>query len=119
LIGLLYWKIKEKYPRIVLPGGFIERDLNRTKLSDRYHIINIKDLVIALQSPDRDDRLVPYIRDGLKFIDKLLDNSSLDLLNHSPYYIEYLDVMRLYSDLIEPVSETHIGTDRKHDNRDT
>jgi hypothetical protein len=108
LIGLLYWKIKEEYPRIVLPGGLIERDLNVTRFSDRYHIINIKDL-LSLYMTGRDERLVPYIRDGFKFIGKLLDNSSLDsLLNQSPYYIEYLDVMRLYNDLIEPVPETHI-----------
>jgi hypothetical protein len=108
LIGLFYWKIREKYPRIVLPGGLIERDLNITKLSDRYHIINIKDL-LSLYKIDRDDRLIPYIKEGLKFVEKLLDNTSLDnLLKYSPYYVEYLDILRLYSDLIEPVSDAHI-----------
>jgi len=109
LIGRFYWKIKAKYPRIVLPGGFIERDINLSMLSDRYHIINVKDL-LTLYMICRDHRLIPYIQDGVQFVETIIKKKSFNsLLRRSPYYIEYLDILQLYNDFIEPVPDDKLS----------
>jgi hypothetical protein len=36
---------KERWPRLVLPNGYIERDLTAAAFSDFYHVQNVKDLL--------------------------------------------------------------------------
>lgn len=38
--------LKRKYPRVMMPNGFIERDLTHSRLSDIYHLSTLKDLLI-------------------------------------------------------------------------
>jgi hypothetical protein len=108
--GKFYWKIRRSYPRLVMPNGFIERDLNLTKASDRYHVINIKDLLM-LYDLDREEWLVPYIVNGVQFLRNIIKQCTLEtLLRRSPYYIEYIDILILYSGLIEKVSDEELQT---------
>jgi len=39
-------KAKARYPRLVMPNGFIERDLVASSLSQRYNLINLRDLMV-------------------------------------------------------------------------
>ena len=64
LLNKIYWPIVQLYPRIVHPCGFIERDLTLSMLSDRYHVINLKDL-LTLYRQQPDEWLRPYIKKGI------------------------------------------------------
>lgn len=109
LASRFYWRIKERYPRIVLPGGFIERDLDLSMLSDRYHVINVKDLLV-LYRLSRQEWLIPYIKNGVDFLHRFIEFNSLSsALNRSPYYIEYHDILILYNALIAPVPAERIN----------
>ncbi len=39
-------RLKKKFPRFVMPNGYIERDLCFAPLSDFYHMLNLKELLI-------------------------------------------------------------------------
>lgn len=39
-------RLKNKFPRFVMPNGFTERDLCFAPLSDFYHMLNLKDLLL-------------------------------------------------------------------------
>jgi hypothetical protein len=98
-----YWSIKARYPRIILPGGFIERDLNLSMISDRYHVINVKDL-LTLYQISRHEWLIPYIKNGVNFLIRYVKQKTLNnLLDKSLYYIEYPDILKMFDELIEPV----------------
>lgn len=38
--------LKKVFPRVYMPNGFIERDLTATRLSNIYHIVTLKDLLV-------------------------------------------------------------------------
>ena len=104
VIPRVYWSVRRKFPRIVYPGGFIERDISRVFFSDRYHITNIKDL-LTLYQQEQLPWLRPYIEDGVAFVRKFLDKSDLiTALTLSPFYIELIDILYIYDALIEHVT---------------
>ncbi|KPK77947.1 MAG: hypothetical protein AMJ79_01515 [Phycisphaerae bacterium SM23_30] len=41
--------LKKNYPRLAMPNGYLERDLTHSRLSDFYHMQNIKDLLLLYQ----------------------------------------------------------------------
>jgi len=103
IIRRIYWLVRRQFPRLVQPGGFIERDLTRTFALDSYHITNLKDL-LTLYQQEPFIWLRPYIENGYAFVRKFLDK--LDLTNaviRSPHYIEVIDILHLYNKLIEHV----------------
>jgi hypothetical protein len=105
LISRSYWKFRARFPRLVQPNGLIERDLTLSFVSDRYHIINLKDL-LHLYHVRRLPWLAECIRRGVEF------TRGLDLtraLRHSPYYVEWIDVLLLYDRLIEPVPDEELA----------
>lgn len=56
--------LKPRLPRLVMPNGYIERDLERTTLSDRYVPVNLKDLAL-LSRLTGCGWIRPFVRYGL------------------------------------------------------
>lgn len=103
LIKRIYWLVRRQFPRLVQPGGFTERDLTLSFASDRYHIINLKDLLTLYQQEPL-AWLRPYIKDSTAFVRKFVrDLGVATAVERSPYYIELIDILYLYDKLIEPV----------------
>ena len=99
----LYWKIMRKYPRMVYPSGFIERDLSFSEMSKRYHILNVKDL-LSLYKDDPNKVILSYIKGGVAYIKTEFKTKSLEKhLTESPFFIEYEDVLYLFGKLVKPV----------------
>lgn len=61
------WRLKHRWPRIVMPGGFIDRHLGPLQFSPKYHPINMMDLV-RLWRCFPDERLGPVIDDAVRFV---------------------------------------------------
>jgi len=93
--SVFYWQIRSKYPRLVHPNGFTERDLSLSFASDRYHIINLKDFLTLYQQEPL-PWLIPVIKNGIEFTRNLDLNNSLQ---RSSYYIEWVDILALYEKL--------------------
>jgi hypothetical protein len=103
ILSTFFWLLRRKYPRIVFPGGFIERDMNFSFFSEIYHIINLKDLLILYQL-EHIQWLQEYIKKGFSVERDYLQSLGLkNALTTSPYYIEYIDILYLYDRLIDPV----------------
>jgi hypothetical protein len=93
----------------VQPGGFTERDLTLTFASDRYHVINLKDLLTLYQQEPL-AWLRPCIEDGTAFVRGFVGDLGITAaVERSPYYIELVDVLYLYDKLIEPVPFEEMG----------
>jgi len=108
----LYWYARHKFPRLVQPNGFIERDLSLSYASDRYHITNIKEL-LKLYKLDGSEWLLNYITDGVRFIEDFISRKGMrNAVKGSPYFIEVVDILNLYSELVEPVSPKYIESIR-------
>jgi hypothetical protein len=104
--------MRARFPRVVQPNGFIERDLSLSMASDRYHVTNVKDL-LRLYEIARESWLRPYIRGGVTFLRGLVARDGIEhLLRRSPYFMEVVDVLELYSRLIEPVPAAEIDAVR-------
>jgi hypothetical protein len=89
-----YGIAKRWLPRLVMPDGFIERDLTLSVRSKKYHILNLKDLLLLYQLTNQ-DWLRPYIVAGLS------SGKTADLareLKKSPYFLEWLDILQLAAD---------------------
>lgn len=100
----LYWWGRQRYPRFVQPGGFIERDLNVATASDIYHVTNIKDLLtLYIQMPL--PWLLPYIHNGVNFLRDFLNKEGMcNAVKRSPYYIEVADILFMYHELFGGVT---------------
>jgi hypothetical protein len=113
ILTSINWTVRRKFPRLVFPGGFINRDLTVSSFSDVYHLINLKDLLTLYQQAPF-PWLRSYIIDGIAFMHKFLHE--LDLTNaveRSSYYIEFVDVLYLYNRLIEEVHSDEIDSATK------
>ena len=99
VVRKFFWFVRTLFPRIVYPNGFVERDLTLSWASDRYHIINIKDL-LTLYQQEPVAWLPPYIENGVAFARQL---DLAQALGRSPYYIEWMDILYLYNLLIAPI----------------
>jgi hypothetical protein len=109
LLNRIYWPVQRLYPRLVYPNGFIERDLTITMAFESYHVINIKDL-LTLYKQDPLPWLDYFIREGTTYLRKFVREIGLPRnLAESPIYIEFVDILFLYSKLIEslPPEEVH------------
>jgi len=99
-----YWALRERFPQLVQPGGFIERDLSLLRFSDGYLVINLKDL-LQLYELQPADWLVPFIREGVGFARRLDFEKAL---RSNKLFVEWPDVLQLYGRLIEPVPAAEI-----------
>ena len=59
--------LKHRYPRIVMPGGFVDRHISPMHFDAKYHAVNILDLV-RQQRRFPDDRLEPVIDGAIQFV---------------------------------------------------
>ena len=108
-IDMAYRWLKQFFPRLTLPGGFIDRDLTLSVASDHYHTLNLKDL-LTLYRQRPEPWLRDYIKDGFKFIFGIVRGWGLDkAVLRSPYYFEFIDVLHLYDRLIEPLPAQEIS----------
>ena len=109
LIKSIYWPIVDFFPRIVHPCGFIERDLTLSMASDRYHVINVKDL-LTLYNQKPFEWLKSYIQKGTDVLREYLKNDSLPIaIQRSPYFIEIIDALYLYNKCIERISADELN----------
>ena len=109
LIKSIYWPIVHFFPRIVHPCGFIERDLTLSMASDRYHVINVKDL-LTLYNQKPFEWLKSYIQKGTDVLREYLKNDSLPIaIQRSPYFIEIIDALYLYNKCIERISADELN----------
>lgn len=99
IIHKIYWGMRRRFPRLIYTSGFTERDLTLSCASDRYHLINLKDL-LTLYKQEHFPWLRSYIKNGVSFI-RTLDFTKA--LKRSPYYIEWIDILHLYKQTIEDV----------------
>lgn len=60
------WRLKHRWPRIVMPGGFIDRHLGPLQFSPNYHAVNVLDLV-RLWRHFPDEQLEEVIAGGIDF----------------------------------------------------
>jgi hypothetical protein len=58
--------LKKWFPRIVMPNGFLERDLSYSVLSENYHILNIKEMLM-LYCHERDKWLETIITKSINY----------------------------------------------------
>lgn len=61
------WRLKHRWPRIVMPGGFIDRHLGPLQFSPKYHPINVMDLA-RLWRCFPDEPLAEVIDGAVRFV---------------------------------------------------
>jgi hypothetical protein len=89
--------LKKKFPRIVMPNGFIERDLSHSMLSDIYHFLNIQ-AMLTLYSRTKTDWLLKQIK---KSVEYSADTSLADyVFGREPKAMLFLDILLLYAGII-------------------
>lgn len=100
-IRKVFWALRRQYPRLVYPGGWIDRDLTISCFSEEYQITNLKDFLTLYQQMPL-SWLLPYIKNNFYFLRKFLLQFGLtNALESSPYYIEFMDVLYMYDKYIE------------------
>ncbi|MCD6394267.1 MAG: hypothetical protein J7M40_12265 [Planctomycetes bacterium] len=91
-------RLKKKFPRFVMPNGFIERDLCFAPLSDFYHMLNLKDLLI-LYSQNPCDWLAGILEKSVP------DTAGSGLANYAAIYGSrasvFLEVLLMYAAMID------------------
>jgi len=108
-LAKIYWKVRARYPRLVQPNGFIERDLTVEIASDRYHVTNVKDLLtLYLQRPL--PWLRTYIENGLEFLLDYVKEVGIETaISRSPYFIEVAEIVYMYNNAVNPVSDQDLS----------
>ncbi len=100
-LQMVYWPLRRQFPRLVQPGGFTERDLTIAYFSHSYHNTNMKDF-LELYQQDPIPWLRPYIEKGVRFACQLVQKLGVpNALRLSVYYVEFVEVLFLYSKLID------------------
>ena len=90
--------LKKKSPRLLMPNGFIERDLSHSALSDFYHFRNLEDILI-LYNLTKADWLLNIITKSIKYT---VHSRFADyVLSREPKAILFLDIILLYSDMVD------------------
>jgi len=99
--------LKKTFPRLVMPNGFIERDLSYSTLSDFYHFRNIEDILV-LYNQIRADWLGEIIKKSVKYsVDSGLakhvfarEPKAMVFLD-VPKAMVFLDVLLLYCGVVD------------------
>ncbi|MCK5172694.1 MAG: hypothetical protein KAR47_04840 [Planctomycetes bacterium] len=58
--------LKKRFPRLVMPDGFVERDLSYSHLSYPYHLVNVKDMLL-LYKQVREPWLLEIIEKSMRY----------------------------------------------------
>jgi hypothetical protein len=89
--------LKKKFPRIVMPNGFIERDLSHSMLSSAYHFRNLEDILI-LYNLTKADWLLKIITKSVKY--SVESGLASYVVDRQVGTMQFLDVLILYSGII-------------------
>jgi len=90
--------LKKKYPRLIMPNGFIERDLAYSALSDFYHFRNLEDILI-LYNLTNADWLLKIVKKSVKYT--VQSRLAEYVLTREPKAILFLDILLVYSDIVD------------------
>jgi len=96
-------RLKRKHPRYVMPNGYIERDLCFAPLSDSYHLLNIK-VLLMLYGVSPADWLLAVIRKGVEYTVKSQLGKFIAL--YGSRAVVLLDILLMYSAMVD---ETYLG----------
>ncbi|MHC4721563.1 MAG: D-glucuronyl C5-epimerase family protein [Planctomycetota bacterium] len=89
--------LKKRFPRLLMPNGFIERDLSYSALSDFYHFRNLEDILI-LYNLTKADWLLNIVTKSIRHtVDSRLAACVMD---RDPKAILFLDTLLLYAGII-------------------
>jgi hypothetical protein len=89
--------LKKRFPRILMPNGFIERDLSHSVLSDFYHFRNLEDILI-LYNLTRADWLLNIVTRSIRYsVDSRL---AARVMDREPKAMLFLDTLLLYAGII-------------------
>ena len=89
--------LKKRFPRLLMPNGFIERDLSYSTLSSVYHFLNIEDILI-LYHLTRADWLLNVITKSVKYsVDSGLASC---LVERQLEAMLFCDILLLYAGII-------------------
>jgi hypothetical protein len=90
--------LKQRFPRLAMPDGYVERDLTHTALSDFYHLINMEDM-LRLYGCCPDEWLGAMIR---KSVDFTLRSRLVERMGPAGFGAgTFLGVLLLYGALID------------------
>lgn len=96
VIHLCYRILRRQFPRIVLPGGFIERDLTLSSFYHPYQNVTLKDLLFLYQQHPF-PWLCSYIEDGIGQLVRFVQKVGVkNLLTLHPIYIETIEALYLF-----------------------
>lgn len=91
-------RLKKKFPRFVMPNGYIERDLCFAPLSDFYHMVNLKELLI-LYGQNPCDWLAGILEKSVP------DTVKSGLADYAAIYgsraVVFLEVLLMYAAMID------------------
>ncbi|MFC1783204.1 D-glucuronyl C5-epimerase family protein [Planctomycetota bacterium] len=90
--------MKQTFPRLVMPNGFIERDLTHSTLSEFYHFLNIE-VILALYNQVGQDWLLPIIEKNIKY--SIDSGFYLYLTERDPRAMAFLNALLLYSGTVD------------------
>jgi len=90
LIKIILPLLKKFFPRILMPDGYIERDLSFAHLSDFYHMQNLKDLIVIYHYTN-DQYLLEVIERGIHMT--LKTGLMKYLAGYDPQAVMFLDVL--------------------------
>ena len=91
-------RLKQKFPRLYMPNGFIERDMGCSEHFNGYHFINIRDLMLFyVQDPQ--PWLLPIIKKSVHYtvhgpLVKFISDKD-------PRTLKILEVIGMYSELVD------------------
>ncbi len=89
--------LKKRFPRLLMPNGFIERDLSHSALSDFYHFRNLEDILI-LYNLTRADWLLDIVTRSVRYsVDSRL---AARVMDREPKAMLFLDTLLLYAGII-------------------
>jgi len=90
--------MKRKYPRLVMPNGFIERDLTFSYFSNPYYLVNIE-VLLSLYGQTGADWLTPILRKAIK---QILHSGTVKIMaDHDLRATLFLEILFLYGVLVE------------------
>jgi len=97
--------MKRKYPRLVMPNGFIERDLTFSYFSNPYYLVNIE-VLLTLYGQTGATWLIPIMRKAIK---QILHSGTVKIMAEQDLRATlFLEILFLYGVLVEEKYLQHL-----------
>lgn len=107
-------RLKCKYPRFIMPDGFLERDLCFAPLSYFYHLVNLK-VLLVLYSMRPDEWLRKIICKGMRYTFR--SGFPDYMMTYTPWGSMLLDILLMYAGLIDAKYLCHLARHLRHFHR--